>query len=175
MIGANKLRAIVLFFSLFGFYALLSGQFHSTYLMVVGAICCALIVALSSYMRGLDREGVPFEHWSKTFFYIPWLLWQILLSNLDVARRVWSPKVAISPCVVTIPHRLRTPFGIATYANSITLTPGTVTVDIGASEFLVHALTQEAAQDLLGGDMHKKVLHVEGSDVPSSTRESRTE
>ena len=61
-----------------------------------------------------------------------------------------------------MPHELRTAYGLSTFMNSITLTPGTVTVDVGEGKLLVHALTREAADDLLNGQMHDRVRAVEG-------------
>lgn len=144
-----------------GFYALLSGQFHSAYLMIVGALCCVLILLLGRRLDVLDEESLPYEYWVKTALYAPWLLWQVLLSNLAIARRVWTLDPKITPQMLRIPHELESAFGIATYANSITLTPGTVTIEIGKDQFLVHALTQDAADDLLGGDMHDRVKAIE--------------
>lgn len=155
------MRSTLLFVLLMIFYALLSGQFHSSYLMIVGAIACAAIVALTSHMDGVDEESVPAEYWLRTMFYVPWLLWQIILANIDVARWVWSGNLNISPCLVRLPHRLKSPYGIATYANSITLTPGTVTLEANESQLLVHALTHEAAQDLLDGEMLRHVQNIE--------------
>lgn len=145
-----------------GFYALLSGQLHSGYLMIVGAACCAVVVLLMRHLDSLDEESMPFEMWGRTLMYAPWLLWQILLSNLDVARRVWSLQPYISPRMARLPHELKSSFGLATYANSITLTPGTVTVEVGENQLLVHALTEQAVQDLESGEMHRRVQHIEG-------------
>jgi multicomponent Na+:H+ antiporter subunit E len=93
-------------------------------------------------------------------------MWQIVLANIDVAKRVWSPVLPIAPRVIRLPHRLKTAFGISTYANSITLTPATVTIEIGTDEFIVHALTKECADDLLQGGMHDRCLALE----PTSNR-----
>ena len=97
--------------------------------------------------------------------YIPWLLWEVVLANLDVAYRVWHPKAEIAPRLIVVPFRTRTALGTVTYANSITLTPGTITigVDIAKHQMLVHALTKKSAQGLLAGKMHERVRKLEGS------------
>ena len=94
--------------------------------------------------------------------YVPWLAWQVLKSNWDVTKRVWSPNLQVQPSFLRVPCDLRTEFCRATYANSITLTPGTVTVDAGDT-FLIHALHQEAADSLATGDMERRVQGLEGS------------
>ena len=164
------MRPTALFVSLFGFYVVLSGQITNAFLMIVGAGCCLVVTLLSVHMGICDGEGMPVRYWGRTFRYTPWLMWQILLANFDVARRVWSPSLPIDPCMVEVPHRLVTGYGIATFANSITLTPGTVTVEAGDGLFLVHALTKEAGDDVTTGDMHDRVRHIEGEDPPDEDK-----
>lgn len=157
------MRTILCFFSTLAFYAALSGQFHNTYLMICGVVACAAITALVRHLGLLDEEGMPYEHAVGAILYIPWLLKEVFLANLKVARMVWSPKLEIAPRMVHIKHQLKTSFGIATYINSITLTPGTVTVDVDADEIIVHALTVAAAEDLQSGVMHERIQRLEGS------------
>ncbi len=157
------MRPLILLLSLAAFYLTLSGQFHNRFLLIAGAVCCVGVTLLSMHMGAADEEGVPAKYWVKTALYVPWLMWQIVLANIDVARRVWSPTLRINPKMIRVEHDLKTGYGIAAYANSITLTPGTVTVEAGDREFLVHALTDEAAADLESGEMHKRVKKVEGS------------
>lgn len=158
------MRTVVLSITLFAFYCLLSGQFHNSFLMTVGAVACVGIALLARHMGTDDDEGLPVRYWARTILYAPWLLWQVLLANIDVAKRVWSPELKIQPQMIRVPYKLRTPFGLATYTNSITLTPGTVTVRVGQGVLEVHALTDDAAADLLGGEMHRRVCAVEGTD-----------
>ena len=107
-------------------------------------------------------RGVPWRWWWATLKYVPWLLWQIVLANFDVFKSVWKlGKLDIRPQMVVCPHELRTAYGIATYANSITLTPGTVTVEVGDNELLVHALNDSFAKDLLAGEMHRRCVALE--------------
>jgi multicomponent Na+:H+ antiporter subunit E len=162
------MRSFVLFAALFGFYVLLSGQIHSGFLMVVGAIACLVITLIARHMGTVDDEGMPFQYWLSTVAYSPWLIWQVVLANIDVAKRVWAPNMPISPRMIRVEHELKTPYGIATYANSITLTPGTVTVRIEDDFFEVHALTEGAAKDLFGGEMHRRVLEVEAAGLEES-------
>jgi len=93
--------------------------------------------------------------------YAPWLLWQIVVANFDVALRVIGFR-EIDPVVIRFKPELTSDFGLVTLANSITLTPGTVTVDIEGGEFIIHAITQEAADAVIEGTMARKVRGVEG-------------
>ena len=154
------MRAGMQFALLMAFYALLSGQIQSTKLMLYGAVGCVGVVALSARLRILDDEGLPVAHWIRTARYLPWLLWQIVLANWDVFRRVWFPS-GISPRMVEIEHGLKNPFAIATFANSITLTPGTVTAHVGVNRVQVHALTEEAARELESGEMLRRIKRID--------------
>ncbi|NVB42409.1 Na+/H+ antiporter subunit E [Pseudenhygromyxa sp. WMMC2535] len=157
-------NAFFLFVSLFAFYVVLSGQIQSGFLMLAGAVCCLLVTLLALRLGIVDDEGMPYHYWPRTALYLPWLMWQVVLANWDVLKRVWKPgALDISPHMIVVPHELRTPYGLATYMNSITLTPGTVTVDVGEGKLLVHALTKAAAEDLLSGEMHRRVKVVEGT------------
>jgi multicomponent Na+:H+ antiporter subunit E len=160
--SVTAMHAWILFVSLMAFYVVLSGQIHSVYLLVAGAVCCAAIVLLCKRLGVVDDEGVSYRWWWATLKYVPWLMWQIALANWELFKIVWKPgKLAISPKMVAVPHELRTSYGLATYANSITLTPGTVTVEIGDHELLVHALTDAFGKDLLAGEMHRRCLELE--------------
>lgn len=156
------MRSVSLFATLCVFWAVLSGQFHNLFLMTSGGVCCLGVTLFARRMGIVDDEGHPIE-WLRRFpGYAAWLLWQILLSNIDVARRVWSPGSTIAPRMVEVPYSTKSVVGTVTYANSITLTPGTVTMSVGKDTMLVHALTQESAEGLLTGEMHERVLKLEG-------------
>ena len=157
------MHAAILFVSLMAFYVVLSGQVTSAFLMGAGVVTCLAITLLARRLGIVDDEGVPHRWWARTAMYLPWLLWLVLLANIDVLKRVWKPgPLDIQPRMIEVPHELDTAYGVATYMNSITLTPGTVTVDVGKGELLVHALTKAAADDLLSGEMHRRIKQVEG-------------
>ncbi|MFQ5654632.1 MAG: Na+/H+ antiporter subunit E [Planctomycetota bacterium] len=156
------MRAAVLFVSLLAFWLLLSGQ-SRPYLLAAGVLCSAFVTWLSTRMGLVDTEGQPLRGIPRFLRYFPWLLWQIVLSNIDVARRVWSPDLPISPRMVEVPRQIRRPLATVVFANSITLTPGTVTVLVGEDTLLVHALTEEAESTLLTGEMQRRVKAIEGS------------
>jgi multicomponent Na+:H+ antiporter subunit E len=157
------MHSLCLFVSLMAFYVVLSGQIASSFLMGAGVVACLGVTLLAKRLGIVDDEGVPYRYWWPTIKYIPWLIWQIVLSSIAVLKLVWQPKMDIQPQMVVIKHDLRTAYGVATYMNSITLTPGTVTVDIGKDELLVHCITKAVADDLKGGEMERRIRAIEES------------
>ena len=111
----------------------------------------------------IDSEGHPITMLPRTVTYYPWLAWEIIKSSLDVARIILSPSLPISPTMTLIKARQQTPVGIATFGNSITLTPGTLTTGIDADEVTVHALTRDGANEVQSGRMNQRVAKFEGS------------
>lgn len=132
-------------------------------LLVFGAVSCLVVVSLSWRMRIIDSEGEPLLQLGlRPLLYIPWLMWQIVRSNIDVARRILSPGVPISPKLIEVPVSQKSDLGTVIFANSITLTPGTISVRIRDGVILVHALSEEAAEELLQGEMSRRVRVCEG-------------
>jgi len=93
--------------------------------------------------------------------YGPWLFGAIIRANLDVARRIIHPRLPIAPSVVRVSAEQQTVAGRVTYANSITLTPGTISLDVTHEDIEVHALSVEAAQDLQSGEMERRITVME--------------
>ena len=154
-------HAISLGAVLFGVWLLLSGHF-SPFLLVLGAFSAALAVAIALRMDVVDHEGHPIHLGVRVLTYWPWLILQILRANLDVARRILSPSLPISPALFKVRATQRSALGRVIYANSITLTPGTLSVEVEGSEILVHALSAEAATELREGAMGRLVTELEG-------------
>jgi len=92
--------------------------------------------------------------------YIPWLIQQIVLSNIHVASLVLRRRMPIDPQIVKFKTKLETDISFVTLANSITLTPGTITMDIKDGVFYVHALSRKVAEELNAGDMEDRVAHI---------------
>ena len=109
----------------------------------------------------LDDEGMPVQLLPGLIRYVPWLAGQVIRSNLDVARRIINPKLPISPSVIHVDAKRHTEVGRVTYANSITLTPGTISLDVSDETIEVHALTENAADDLASGEMARRVQRFE--------------
>lgn len=158
------MHSLLLFVSLMAFYVVLSGQIASSFLMGAGVVACLAVTLLAKRLGIVDDEGVPYRWWWGTIKYTPWLLWQIVLSSIYMFKLVWKPRIEVQPRMVVIKHNLQTAYGVSTYMNSITLTPGTVTVDIGKDEFLVHCITKAIADDLLSNpEMERRIQAIEGS------------
>ena len=169
------LRSISLFVVLMAFWLLLSGQYHildhdpvhrrdQIFFTGCGVASCLFVTWLASRrMKIVDEEGHPVHLVWRGIFYALWLAWQIVLSNWDIFKRVWSPRLAIDPVVVQIPYTTRSDFATALYANSITLTPGTVTINIDAEkrEMTIHCITKAGGDDLKGGGMLARVKKFE--------------
>jgi multicomponent Na+:H+ antiporter subunit E len=153
-------RSLVLFVNLMAVWLLLSGHFDPT-LVTYGVLSCIGVVWLMAHLEILDHEALPSHLGLRLFSYIPWLLKEILLSNLAVAKVILSPRLPIHPRILRVSASQKTQVGQVIYANSITLTPGTVTLDVRDGQFLVHALTTESAEGLLREEMDRRVTHLE--------------
>ena len=158
------LHALGLWLFCFGLWLLLSGYFDVPLLLGFGVLSCALVVFVAWRTEVIDPEERPLRLRFNLhiFSYWPWLLWQIVLSNLDVAKRILDPRLPISPTMITLKPTQHSAMGQVIYANSITLTPGTVTTALSGDTLEVHALTREAADSLLEGDMDRRVTRLEG-------------
>lgn len=142
----------------------LSGH-YTPLLLFLGAASVALCVWVAARMSILDEEIHPAQfRLLPCLKYAGWLTREVWVSALDVARRVLTPSLPISPQVVSLPLAQRTDAGRAVYANSITLTPGTVSIDLGQDFVQVHALTREGAEALRAGDMNQRVAALERGD-----------
>ncbi|MCG6900218.1 MAG: Na+/H+ antiporter subunit E [Gammaproteobacteria bacterium] len=157
----GKLRhAINLGLFLFALWLLLSGH-YTPLLLLLGTVSTLLVVLLTTRADLIDREIQPVLIKPSVLLYWAWLGREIVKSNIDVSRRILNPTLPISPTIFTLRATQKTELGRVTYANSITLVPGTVTVDVEEDLFTVHALTQEIAADLKRGEMNRRVCEVE--------------
>lgn len=154
-------RGLVLFLVLFAVWLLLSGHYTPT-LMTYGALSCLGVVLLVGHLGILDDEALPTHLGLGLVLYIPWLLKEILFSNLAVAKVILSPSLPIHPRILRVDASQKTDVGRVVYANSITLTPGTVTLDARDGKLLVHALMTDSAEGLLSGEMDRRVARLEG-------------
>jgi multicomponent Na+:H+ antiporter subunit E len=156
------MRLVSLTICLFGFWLALSG--HYTPVRVgVGVLSAVLCTAAAVRMRSADREGHPIHLWRGAVTYFPWLLWEIAKSGWAVTKVILHPRLPISPTMTLVRASQQSPVGIATYANSITLTPGTMTVGVQGSALTVHALAREGALDLEDGGMDRRVSRFEAT------------
>ena len=133
-------RALILFVALYAVWLLLSGHYTTT-LMTYGALSCAAVVAIVRHLGILDEEALPVHLGLRHFVYLPWLMKEIVVSNLAVAKVILTPALPIHPRIVRVTGKQTTPTGKVIYANSITLTPGTITTGVSGQEFEIHALS----------------------------------
>lgn len=154
-------HALALSILLSAFWLVNSGH-YTPLLLTFMLASVASIVALSHYMDMVDGEAQPLTITFTLPIYLLWLAKEVVLANVAVAKCVWLGKKAISPRTIVVTASQKTDLGIVIYANSITLTPGTVSIDLEGNKILVHALNEESAAGLLTGEMDRRVCKVEG-------------
>jgi multicomponent Na+:H+ antiporter subunit E len=149
---------------LFAFWLLLSG-FFTPFLMGAGLLSSLLVAWLARRMDVLDHEGHPVHLSAGALRYWPWLLKEIIKSGFAVSRIVLDPRLPVSPTMVKFAPGQRTVAGLVTHANSITLTPGTIAVEVEPGEIVVHGLTRESALGCIDSEMNRRVQEMEGAGV----------
>lgn len=141
-------------------WLLLSGH-YGPLLIAFGVASCILIVIIAARLDVIDHEAVPLHLSFGYFGYLSWLGKEIAKSSWDVTRVVLDPKLPISPTMLWVPTSQKTEVGRVIYANSITLTPGTVSLEVESGHILVHAITKDAAAGLASGEMDARVTRIE--------------
>ena len=154
---------ILTFCLLFVLWLVFSGLFDPFHL-TLGVISCALVTWMSADLLFQDTSvklSARFRQFARLPGYSLWLLYEIFLANLYVFRLSLRPQGLgdVRPQVVHFKTRLKTDFAKWVFANSITLTPGTVTIKIDDDEFLVHAISEHTAKGL-EGEMEKRIAAV---------------
>ena len=182
--GVRYAFIAVLFLTLFILWLVLSGHFQLKYI-VIGAFAAALVTFLTRDLfypylyeggvRPQNPHAVLLESWRFTA-YIPWLLWRILTANLQVAYILLHPRLPIDPVLLTFPTRLPRTIARVILGNSITLTPGTVTVDIEDDRLVVHTLKMSLAGELVSAAMQNKIggIFLADREPPPKIRQTRT-
>lgn len=160
ILQTSSRRSLSLFILLCLTWLLWSG-FYTSLLLALGALSCLLVVVLCRRMAIIDPEGHPNHLLLGLLTYIPWLAWETVKANIDISWRIIQPNLPISPRIIRIKASQKTHLGQVIYANSITLTPGTVSVEVEEGEITVHALTAQTADSLLDGTMDRRVTRLE--------------
>lgn len=146
---------------LVGVWVLLSGIF-TPLLLSLGLASCLGVAWLKARADRRDREPVPFAlHIGRLVGYLLWLSWEIVKSNLDVSRRILSPSLPIAPAVRWLPASQRSELTRVMYADSITLTPGTLSIDLTGDAVEVHALNEGSLDELERGEMDARVSRLD--------------
>jgi multicomponent Na+:H+ antiporter subunit E len=141
------------------FWLVLSGH-YTPLLIALGTASVALVVWISQRMEIVDEEqpihvtlGLPRYAW--------WLGWQVLKSAVTVARLVWSPSPNLRPVVGPVPAEGMSHLAQTIYANSITMTPGTLSMNVDDEFVEVHSLQPAGLEDLRRGAMLERVKRLE--------------
>jgi multicomponent Na+:H+ antiporter subunit E len=161
MVGWNRLRpwgwapSLLLFL----LWVILSGKLDAFHL-AVGAMVVAMVIWQKRGLPALQAADLPRLRYGRLLPYGVWLLWQMLLSAVQVAQVIIHPRRHLNPQLIQF--RCEQPSVIAgvILANSITLTPGTLTIELQDNRFVVHALTTRTAGDVLRGDMARRVARL---------------
>lgn len=156
-------RTVALVGILSAFWFVLSGRFGLQYLLfLASALGVVLWLNPERPFAGVNparRGGVAglLRAIPALARYLVWLLWNIVLANVEVARLILHPRMPINPALVTFETRLRDPMARVVVANTITLTPGTVTIDLEDQSYLVHALVPGSAEAIHSGALQNVV------------------
>jgi len=146
------------------FWLLLSGYWTNPLILTLGATSVALATWIAMRIESkyaFKDKGLSVLMRLHTFW--PWLLTEVVKSNIAVLQCIWMPKsYPISPIIRKLKMQPETRISRTIYANSITLTPGTVSIEVRNDEVLVYALLEDAMEDLEGGEMGQRVHKLEG-------------
>lgn len=153
------MRALSLLGLLVAAWLLWSGLFKPL-LLGLGMFSCLLTLYITHRMGYFETEVFALRFGRRLFAYWMWLAKEIVKSSLEVARVVISPRMPISPQVIRIKPSCTHPVDLAILANSITLTPGTLALDVHNGEITVHTLTEAGAADLRKGEMNRRVAEL---------------
>ncbi|MPZ55438.1 MAG: hypothetical protein GEU91_02860 [Rhizobiales bacterium] len=154
------MRTVSLACFLFAFWLALSGH-YTPMLITIGAVCAILCALVAARVGVTETEGHPVHLLRGAITYWPWLACEIAKSGWAVTKIILHPRLPISPTMTVVTASPRTAPGIVTYANSITLTPGTITVGVNGNQLTVHALVREGADDIEAGGMDARVTRFE--------------
>jgi len=153
---------LILAAALVGVWLLWSGHFDKPFIIGLGLLSVIESVWLSRRMRIVDEEGAPVQLGIRPFLvYAPWLAKEIFISNLEVTKIILSPRLPTQRNMVTVTTNAKSQLGRVILANSITLTPGTVSISLDDDQVLVHALSFDGAAEDISGEMDRRVQALE--------------
>ena len=150
-------KAFSTFFWLLLFWVILSGQVVVLYLLS-GIVCAFLALRLIRKLSISNGNNAGFS--LKSLLYFAWLAKEIAVSALKVSIKIWTPQLKLAHDMRYIGTKIKTRAGRVLYASSITLTPGTITIDLKNDSLLVHALDKEDLKDLERGKMEGRIKEI---------------
>jgi len=142
---------------------LLNSGLYTAIIMGLGVFSIFLVIFITRRMDVVDAESLPIQLSLRLPRYYAWLIKEIVISNIKVVKHIWLGNQSISPTITTIKCNQETDMGKVIFANSITLTPGTVAIDLIDDQITVHALVKDDLDALMDGDMDARVCRVEKS------------
>jgi len=163
LLGRGNVSQFLLLFGVsYGFYLLVGGFVLSGFELFTGAITAGLVAALLWRISlASTPSGVRYlKQSARLALYAPYLLWEIALANVAIAYVVLHPQLPIDPSMERFEGAVWGDLPVTTLANSITLTPGTLTVEVSDREFYIHTLTASAREDLFDGALERAVRFV---------------
>lgn len=152
-------RKLILLFVLMAVWLLWSGLFEPS-LLVLGLVSCVITFLLVRRMGYLEDRIFALRYSFRLLGYWGWLVREVIKSSLEVSRIVMDPRLPISPRVLEIKATSQHPVDQVILANSITLTPGTLALDLHKGVIKVHTLTEAGARDLMTGEMDRRVAQL---------------
>lgn len=155
------LKLLFIFVACATLWLLLSGIYDNSLLLGLGVFSCALVTFIAARMRLIDKETVPLHLGLKIIGYWIWLAEEIAKANIAVTKAIFSNSSVVRPVVFTFETGLESEYAKVILANSITLTPGTVTVELIGDRLTVHALTPDAADPDVFIEMDKRISKLE--------------
>jgi multicomponent Na+:H+ antiporter subunit E len=152
---------LLMAFLLAAAWLLWSGLFKPL-LLFLGAFSCVLVLIVAYRMHLFDQGVLELRFMGRLIRFWGWLGREVVRSSLEVTRAVLSPRLDISPTVAEFDSLCEHPVDRAILGNSIILTPGTLTLRIDGQRFTVHALTEQGAQDIMAGEMDRRISELRG-------------
>lgn len=137
-------------------WLLLSGH-YTALILSFGAVSVLIVVWFMWRMERIDEKLDVLPMRPRMLYYLLWLMWQVVLSNIDLVRRIWDPDLPIRPTWQRLDTKVTSSLAKTLYANSITLTPGTLTTDVREDHFMVHSLSPDGIEDLRKGGMEEQI------------------
>ncbi|MCP5102767.1 MAG: cation:proton antiporter [bacterium] len=164
------LNSVIQFLMLLGVWLLLSGHYDFFHI-AMGVLSSLGVVLLHlrirkyyAFQEEMTETSAKMKNisparlrYGRVLFYIPWLIWQIVVASLQVAALVLNPKMRLDPSLLRFKTKLPNMSAQVILGNSITLTPGTITVRIQDDEFLVHSIMDASATGIIDGSLPGEV------------------
>ncbi len=156
---SSKSRLLILFLALATAWLLWSGLYKPLLLML-GLFSCVVTCVVVRRMGYFDNDVFALRFSFRLFGYWLWLAKEVFRSSFEVSRIILDPRLPISPRVIEIKTLAKHPIDQVTFGNSITLTPGSLTLDLHEGVLQVHTLTAAGAEDLMSGEMDRRVAQL---------------